>query len=36
LAVWVAQSPSLAKDEMIIFISKFIKKYLRNFKLSEK
>ena len=35
LAVWVAQSPSLAKDEMIIFISKFIKKYLRNFKLSE-
>ena len=28
LAVWVAQSPSLAKDEIVIFISKFIKKYL--------
>ena len=32
LAVWVAQSPSLAKDEIVIFISKFIKKYLQNFK----
>lgn len=28
LAVWVAQSPSAAKDEMVIFISKFIRKHL--------
>ena len=28
LAVWVAQSPSAAKDEMVVYISKFIKKYL--------
>jgi len=31
LAVWVAQSPTLAKDQMLIFISNFIKKYLASF-----
>jgi len=31
LAVWVAQSPTLAKDQMLIFISKFITKYLESF-----
>ncbi|MCK4540075.1 type II toxin-antitoxin system death-on-curing family toxin [Candidatus Parcubacteria bacterium] len=28
LAVWIAQSPSDAKDEMVIFIFKFIKKHI--------
>lgn len=32
LAVWVAQSPPLAKDEIVVFIGKFIKKYLQKFK----
>lgn len=32
LAVWVAQSPPLAKDEIVVFIGKFIRKYLQNFK----
>ncbi len=30
LAVWVAESPPEAKEEMIIFISKFIKRYGKN------
>jgi len=31
LAVWVAQSPPLAKDQMLTVIENFIKKYLSNF-----
>lgn len=31
LSLWVAQSPTLAKDQMLIFIGNFIKKYLENF-----
>ena len=29
LAVWVAESPPLAKDQVVIFISKFIKRHLQ-------
>ncbi len=28
LAVWVAQSPTLAKDQMLVFIDNFVKKHL--------
>ncbi len=31
LAVWVAQSPPIAKDQMLIVIENFIKKYLVGF-----
>ncbi|MDD3301760.1 MAG: type II toxin-antitoxin system death-on-curing family toxin [Patescibacteria group bacterium] len=30
-AVWIAQSPALAKDQMLLFIEKFIKKNLESF-----
>jgi len=35
-AVWVAQSPPLAKDQILIFIETFIKKYLQVFKSSKR
>ncbi|MEI6836093.1 MAG: type II toxin-antitoxin system death-on-curing family toxin [Candidatus Falkowbacteria bacterium] len=35
-AVWVAQSPPLAKDQILIFIETFIKKYLQLFDNSKK
>lgn len=35
-AVWVAQSPPLAKDQILIFIETFIKKYLQVIKSSKK
>jgi death-on-curing family protein len=35
-AVWVAESPPLAKDQVLIFIETFIKKYLQVFNKSEK
>jgi death-on-curing family protein len=31
LAVWVAQSPTMAKDQILIFIRNFVEKYLENF-----
>lgn len=31
LAIWVAQSPPLARDQVLIVITNFIKKYLDNF-----
>jgi len=31
LAVWVAQSPAFAKDQVIVVIENFIKKYLEHF-----
>ena len=30
-AVWVAESPAMAKDQMLVFINNFIKKYLQPF-----
>lgn len=35
-AVWVAQSPPLAKDQILIFIETFIKKHLQEFTGSKK
>ena len=31
LAVWVAQSPPLAKDQVLIVVGNFIRKYLKDF-----
>ncbi|PIT95258.1 hypothetical protein COT98_00470 [Candidatus Falkowbacteria bacterium CG10_big_fil_rev_8_21_14_0_10_39_9] len=31
LAIWVAQSPPLARDQVLIVVTNFIKKYLNNF-----
>lgn len=31
LAVWVAESPAFAKEQVIVVIENFIKKYLENF-----